>query len=89
MTRGSPAASPLVALTRLETHLVDKFIPDNPAKRRREVTLSSHFVKVARLGGYLARAKDPPPGNTVMWRGFARLTDIELGFIMGARLVGN
>jgi hypothetical protein len=45
--------------------------------------------KIARLGGYLDRAKDPPPGNTVMWRGFARLTDIELGFILGARLVGN
>jgi hypothetical protein len=23
-------------------------------------------------------------GNTVMWRGVSRLTDIELGFIMGA-----
>lgn len=89
MNRVAPAASPLVALTRLETHLVDQLIPDNPAKQRREATLSSHLMKVARLGGYLARAKDPPPGNTVMWRGFARLTDIELGFIIGARLVGN
>ena len=62
MNRVAPAASPLVALTRLETHLVDKFIPDNPAKRRREVTLSSHLVKVARLGGHLDRAKDPPAG---------------------------
>jgi hypothetical protein len=25
----------------------------------------------------------------VMWRGLARLTDIELGFIMGAKNVGN
>jgi hypothetical protein len=89
MNRVAPAASPLVALTRLETHLVGTLIPDNPAKRRREVTLSSHLMKVARLGGYLARAKDPPPGNTVMWRGLSRLTDIELGFILGARLVGN
>jgi hypothetical protein len=36
-------------------------------------------VKVARLGGYLARSRDPPPGNLVMWRGFARLADITLG----------
>jgi len=28
--------------------------------------------------GYLARANDAPPGNTVMWRGVSRLTDIEL-----------
>jgi hypothetical protein len=85
----APAASPLVALTHLETHLVDKLIPGNPAKRCRRATLFSYLMKVARLGGYLARSKDPPPGNTVMWRGFVRLTDIELGFIMGARLVGN
>jgi hypothetical protein len=32
-----------------------------------------------RLGGYLARANDPPPGNTVMWRGRSRLMDIKLG----------
>jgi RecQ family ATP-dependent DNA helicase len=38
---------------------------------------------------YLARAKDPPPGNAVMWRGMSRLTDIELGFFIGAQLVGN
>ena len=89
MNRVAPAASPLVALTRLEAHLVNELIPDSPAKRRPQATLSRHLMKLARLGGYLARAKDPPPGNTVMWRGFARLTDIELGFMLGARLVGN
>jgi hypothetical protein len=31
------------------------------------------------MGGYLARGHDPPPGNTVMWRGLTRLMDIELG----------
>jgi hypothetical protein len=31
------------------------------------------------LGGYLARAKDPPPGNMVVWRGLTRLADILLG----------
>jgi hypothetical protein len=34
------------------------------------------------LGGYLARTHDPPPGNTVMWRGLTRLTDIELGYLI-------
>lgn len=45
----------------------------------------SYLIKIARLGGYLARAKDPPPGNIVMWRGLSRLTDITLG----AELMGN
>lgn len=40
-------------------------------------------------GGYLARTHDPPPGNTVIWRGLSRLTDIELGIMIGAQLVGN
>jgi hypothetical protein len=34
---------------------------------------------IARLGGYLARANDPPPGNMVIWRGLSRLANIEFG----------
>jgi len=89
MNRVAPKASPLVALTRLEAHLVDELIPDKAVKQSRAVTLTCCLTKIARLGGYLARTKDPPPGNTVMWRGLSRLTDIELGFLMGAQLVGN
>ena len=51
-------------------------------------TLPDYLTKIAQLGGYLARASDPPPGNMVMWRGLARLTDIELGFILGAKSCG-
>ncbi|MGY4622983.1 hypothetical protein [Bradyrhizobium sp. USDA 4486] len=40
-------------------------------------------------GGYLARASNPPPGNTVMWRGLSRLTDIALGAMVGVEFVGN
>jgi Transposase DNA-binding/Transposase DDE domain len=89
MNRVAPGSSPLVALTRPEMHLLDALIPDNPPKRRPEATLSRYLTKIARLGGYLARTKDPPPGNMVMWRGLSRLTDIELGFLMGTQLVGN
>ena len=45
--------------------------------------------KLTRLGGYLARAHNRPPGNTVIWRGMSRLTDIELGIMIGVQLVGN
>ena len=37
------------------------------------------MTKLARLGGYLARNSDPPPGNTVLWRGWRRLIDIQIG----------
>jgi len=41
------------------------------------------------LGGYLARAHDPPPGNLVVWRGLARLNDLALGAEFGFTLVGK
>ena len=69
--------------------VLDLLILDNITSRRRKATLASYLTKIARLGGYLARAKDPPPGNAVMWRGVSRLTDIELALVIGAQLVGN
>jgi hypothetical protein len=39
------------------------------------------------IAHYLARAKDSPPGNRVIWRGLSRLTGIEIGFKMGTELV--
>jgi hypothetical protein len=86
MNRVAPAASPLVALTGVETLLLDTLLPEMP--KRRKATLSTYLIKIARLGGYLARANDSPPGNMVMWRGLSRLTDIELGFLMGVELCG-
>jgi hypothetical protein len=89
MNRVAPTAPPAVALTSIDIGLLDLLIKNPTSGRRHSATLASYLTKIAQLGGYLARAKDPPPGNTVMWRGFSRLTDIELGFLMGAQLVGN
>jgi hypothetical protein len=58
-------------------------------RRAQRSSLATYLTKLTRLGGYLARASDAPPGNRVVWRGLSRLTDIELGFVMGAELVGN
>lgn len=54
-----------------------------------DASVSRYLQAVARLGGYLARTHDPPPGNTVIWRGFTRLTDMHLGFCLGTQFVGN
>jgi hypothetical protein len=51
--------------------------------------LKGYILGLAKLGGYLGRASDPPPGNMIMWRGLSRLTDIQLGFNMAMQLVGN
>lgn len=89
LNRVATEESPLLALTPLEIDLLDRLVGDKGPATQRVKNLSAYLIKVARLGGYLARAKDAPPGNLVMWRGLSRLTDIELGFQIGAQLVGN
>jgi Transposase DNA-binding/Transposase DDE domain len=88
MNRTAPTAAPEVAFTELELWLLDELV-DNKPNQDPQRTLTAYLIKLARLGGYLARARDPPPGNKVMWRGLSRLTDIELGATIGAQLVGN
>jgi hypothetical protein len=78
VNRAAPDASPRLALTQGEVCLLDR-MAGLPSNRSPPTTLSSYLIQIARLGGYLARASDPPPGNTVMWRGWSRLMDIKLG----------
>ena len=89
LNRTMPDAPPQMALTDGEINVLDHLVPDTATIRRRRKTLSHYLTKLARLGGYLARASDPPPGNTVMWRGLSRLTDIQIGVDIGAGNVGN
>ena len=87
LNRSAPDALPTLALEETEIDLLDHLVKDRTLPR--EKTLAHYLTKLARLGGYLARANDPPPGNTVMWRGLSRLTDIRLGAMIGAVIVGN
>ena len=77
--------SALIALTEIEIKILDHLKPDLIKTKK----LSDYILKIAKLGGYLARSSDPPPGNTVIWRGLQRLTEIELGVEIGMKLVGN
>jgi hypothetical protein len=87
INRFEPNASPVLALNETEVALLDHLVADKKAST--EKNLSHYLIKIARLGGYLARSRDPPPGNMVMWRGITRLIDIELGFAIGKNFVGN
>jgi hypothetical protein len=89
INRAAPDASPELAVTGVEMKLLDRLVTDKNSGQPAAGTLSSYLIKIARLGGYLARASDPPPGNIVMWRGLSRLADIKLGATIGAELVGN
>ncbi|MFD3264377.1 IS4 family transposase [Phenylobacterium ferrooxidans] len=90
LARTSPEAPPTVALTDTEIVLLDRLVSDAGNRKTPPGTLIFYLTKLARLGGYLASAADPPPGNTVVWRGLTRLTDIKLGAeIAGVQNVGN
>ena len=89
LNRVEPDLEPALVLTELETNILDHLIPNPIADPSPARTLSLYLIKIARLGGYLARAKDPPPGNIVMWRGLSRLNDIALGATLQTDFVGN
>ncbi|MGF6313611.1 hypothetical protein ABIB82_007782, partial [Bradyrhizobium sp. i1.8.4] len=79
LNRSAPNASPEFVLTKAEIQLLDRLVKDkNPVSTPRK-TLSHYLIKIAGLGGYLARANVPPPGNLIMWRGLSRFIDIATG----------
>ncbi len=79
MNRAAPQLPAEIAMTPTEIQLLDQWVKDT-AKTSTAEPLTRYTVKLAQLGGYLARANDTPPGNIVVWRGLVRLTDILLGF---------
>jgi hypothetical protein len=89
INRTQPKASPAIVLTQSELDVLDELFPTPPKAMESPRKLGLYMVRIARLGGYLARARDPAPGNVVMWRGLSRLNDITLGHALGRRFVGN
>jgi hypothetical protein len=84
--RTAPEASPKLGFTPLELKLLDAAVTDKILRQR---SFADYLNKLARLGGYLSRSHDPPPGNQVVWRGLGRLTDMALGALLSAKLVGK
>ena len=79
--RADPAARASSVFTSIERKIIRHV--GKAAGRELNATLDYILGEVARLGGYLARKNDGPPGNMVMWRGLSRLSDIEIGFEIG------
>ena len=83
LRRRSPTASPAAVFTEIECRLLERSTPERKLDGPRDLDF---FIRaVARLGGYLDRNSDPPPGTTVVWRGFSRLADL----VEGARIAGD
>jgi hypothetical protein len=54
-------------------------------KLTRPLKLKDAVVGMARLGGYLARKSDPPPGAEVLWTGLVFLGGVIRGFRLARR----
>jgi len=88
LNREQPSARAGFVFTDLEQRILDRLVQE-PERPPGHALLSHYLIKLAKIGGYLARKNDGPPGNTVIWRGLARLTDIEIGVLIGKGDVGN
>ncbi len=82
--RVSPDLPARLVFTDTEIKILEHAVPMKNGSRRK--TVGSFLIRLARIGGYLDRTGDPPPGNMVLWRGMARLTDIPLGFSMARNM---
>ena len=86
VNRTSPELPAKLVFTDTEIKLLERLVPLKDESRRK--TVGNFLLRLARLGGYLNRTRDTPPGNMVLWRGMARLTDIHIGYCL-AKDVGN
>jgi hypothetical protein len=86
VNRTNPRASADAVFTETELKVLN-YLSGNqkPATHN----LGHCILAVAKLGGYLDRKNDGPPGNMVLWRGLSRLTDIHFGVEISGKLVGN
>lgn len=88
LNRAVPQAPPVVAFTKVEMQILDRLFGTLP-ELAAVSSVGCYLTKLAQLGGHLARNRDPLPGNQVIWKGMARLTDIELGYLLAKGNVGN
>ena len=50
------------------------------------MTIQEAVKALAKLGGYLARKRDGPPGVKTLWFGFQALQFIVYGMLMGKQM---
>jgi hypothetical protein len=69
--RECPELPAEVLFSDLEIEVLEAYAKKN---RIAQPTRLGNVVRlVARLGGYLGRANDPPPGHQIMWQGYSQL----------------
>jgi hypothetical protein len=86
--REVPDLPPEVLFTDIELQVLKAY-----ANTRRDLKppqrLADAVRLVARLGGYLDRKRDPPPGHQVIWQGYTQLYWMSRGFLLSRQSGGD
>jgi len=88
LNRTNPVGKISQVLSERECDVLDKYMKVNKSLGLKK-SISDYLIDIAKLGGYLNRKSDPPPGNMVIWRGISRLNDLIIGFKLAKGLMGN
>lgn len=79
IARIAPEAPAALCFTPKELRALVKI--ERSAERKTDIesaTVIHYTIALAKLGGYLGRKNDPPPGDLVIWRGWQRLSDVMM-----------
>jgi hypothetical protein len=79
LARGEDLAAPETLLSEAERAVLETKFPELSGQSGK-----SYAVHVAKLGGYLDRGSDPPPGWQTMWKGLQKLRMWAEGYELGA-----
>jgi len=72
--------NPRLVFSKIELKILSaSFAHEKPKHLRDYINL------LARLGGYLNRTTDPPPGNCIIWRGFNKLLELQQGYLLAEK----
>ena len=79
LARGESTTSPDILLSEAERTILETKFPELSDQDGK-----AYAVSVAKLGGYLDRGSDPPPGWQTMWKGLQKLRMWAEGYELGA-----
>jgi hypothetical protein len=82
IARTDPSMSCSEFLSELEWTVLSIKSSRNGSRPVSPPSIGEALISIAKLGGYLARKKDGPPGTLVLWRGWKRLMDLTQGWAL-------
>jgi hypothetical protein len=86
IARTNPEASCSTLLADREWKVLFLKANRNKAIPKKPPSIGEVVIWVAKLGGYLARKSDGPPGTITLWRGWKRLADLSEGWTLAAQV---